>query len=212
MRSPGFLGYRRPLYCDQVLVGEQEWKPELLAEYELNPAIIYVLDSSFRIAWCNLAWDRFALENGGDGVLREQQIGRSAIDATPARLRAFYMAVYNRVLHYGEEADCVYECSSAETFRRFHMHIKRKDTPRGAFLVVMNSLILQEPHTGPDAPYDTHGLRDEHGLITMCAHCRRTQLPETTDTWVWAPELVRRMPLEVSHGICSVCFDIYYGR
>jgi hypothetical protein len=90
-----------------VLVGEQEWKPDLLAEYELNPAIIYVLDSAFRIAYCNLAWDRFALENGGNCVLRKEQIGRSAIDATPARLRPFYIAIYSRVLQYGEAADCV---------------------------------------------------------------------------------------------------------
>ena len=195
-----------------MLVGEQEWKPELSAEYELNPAIIYVLDSSFRIAYCNLAWDRFALENGGDGVLRKEQIGRSVIDATPARLRPFYLAIYRRVLQYGEEADCVYECSSPETLRRFHMHIKRKDTGKGTFLVVMNSEILEETHPAPDARYDIDGFQDDNGLITMCAHCRRTRLPQSTDTWVWAPELVRRMPPEVSHGICSVCFDIYYGR
>jgi hypothetical protein len=75
----------------------------------------------------------------------------------------------------------------------------------------MNSPILEEPHPERDAPYDTDALRDKHGLITMCTHCRRTRLPVSPDTWVWVPELVRRMPPEVSHGICSVCFDIYYG-
>jgi hypothetical protein len=32
------------------------------------------------------------------------------------------------------------------------------------------------------------------------------------DLWLWIPELVRKMPLEVSHGICSVCFYVYYEK
>ncbi|MGD1070378.1 MAG: hypothetical protein ABSB15_09580 [Bryobacteraceae bacterium] len=192
---------------------QDEWKPELLAEYEQNSAIIYVLDESFRLTYCNLAWDRFAIENGGERVLRKGQIGRSVIEATPSRLRPFYIAMYGRVLQYGEEADCVYECSSAETFRRFHMHVKRRVVPNGgSFAVVINSLVLEEPHRSPDAPYNTEALRDKNGLVTMCTHCRRTLLPQSLDTWVWAPDLVRKMPLNVSHGICPVCFDIYYGR
>jgi hypothetical protein len=192
---------------------EDTWKPELLAEYEQNPAVIYVLDSSFRLAYCNLAWDRFALENGGPGLLRGRQIGQSTIEVTPLPLRPFYTAMYGHVLEYGREADCVYECSSAETFRRFHMHVKRKNVPNGgSFLVVINSLVLEEPHQSPDIRYDTAELREKNGFVTMCTHCRRTRLPHAVDCWVWAPELVRRMPLEVSHGICSVCFDIYYGR
>jgi hypothetical protein len=32
------------------------------------------------------------------------------------------------------------------------------------------------------------------------------------EVWVWIPDLVRRMPMDVSHGICAVCFDIHYGK
>ena len=193
-------------------VREEIWKPELLVEYERNSAIIYVLDEDLRLTYCNLAWDRFALENGGENVLRKGQIGRSVIDVVPARLRPFYLRMYGRVLQSGEEADCVYECCSPETFRRFHMHVKRRMLGNGrSAIVVINSLVLEEPYVSPDVPYDTAALRDENGLVTMCTHCRRTQLPHDLDTWVWAPELVRKMPIDVSHGLCSVCFDIYYG-
>ena len=192
---------------------EAVWKPKSMAEYEENPAIIYVLDSAFCLTYCNRAWDRFALDNGGADLLRGTYLGHSAIKATPLPLRPFYTAMYGHVLEYGREADCVYECSSAETFRRFHMHVKRRVVPNGgSFAVVINSLVLEEPHRSPDAPYNTEALRDKNGLVTMCTHCRRTLLPQSLDTWVWAPDLVRKMPLNVSHGICPVCFDIYYGR
>lgn len=35
-----------------------------LARYEDDPAIVYGVDSEFRIRYCNAAWDRFAAENG----------------------------------------------------------------------------------------------------------------------------------------------------
>jgi hypothetical protein len=184
-----------------------------MAEYEENPAIIYVLDSAFCLTYCNRAWDRFALDNGGADLLRGTYLGHSAIKATPLPLRPFYTAMYGHVLQSGVEADSVYECSSAETLRRFHMHVMRKDVPNdGPFLVVVNSLLLEEPRQSQGVAYDTRALREKNGFVTMCAHCRRTRLPHAADCWVWAPGLVRSMPLEVSHGICPVCFDIYYGN
>lgn len=91
------------------------------------------------------------------------------------------------------------------------MHVARKTSPdQSPFLVVINSLVLEQAQQRPGIHYDMSALREKNGLITMCSHCRRTRLPED-DSWVWVPELVRRMPREVSHGICAVCFEIYYG-
>ena len=33
--------------------------------FESDPAVIYALDRDYRLIHCNLAWDRFALENNG---------------------------------------------------------------------------------------------------------------------------------------------------
>jgi len=115
-------------------------------------------------------------------------------------------------LRNGGEKYSMYECSSDETYRRYHMHVMRKDVPgEGPFLVVVNSLVVERPHERPRARFDLRILRGENGLITMCSHCRRVELPKVRDAWVWVPELVVKMPLDVSHGVCPVCFDIHYN-
>lgn len=96
--------------------GMNVWRPE---QFDDDPAIIFLLDSTFCLRYCNPAWDRFAKENGGYHLLRETQIGRSVIDVTPSPLRPFYSTLYQSVLDSGEETYCYYECSSDETFRRF---------------------------------------------------------------------------------------------
>ncbi len=193
-----------------ITVGEI-WNPESLSAYEESPDVIYVVDSVLNILYCNAQWDRFALSNGGRHLLRRNRIGSSIVEVTPAALRPFYGSLYARVLLEGEEAGCVYECSSPDTFRRYHMHMTRKDLlSGGSCLVIVNSLILEEPRPRPDTDVDFKTLREETGLITMCSHCRRTRIPGS-GTWVWVPDLVRKMPLEVSHGLCPVCLEIHYG-
>jgi hypothetical protein len=188
------------------------WRPELLPEFEDNAAVIYVLDSAWCLSYCNAAWDRFALENGGADLLRKKQIGRSIMEVTPAPLRRFYSTLYRRALRGGQGVDHLYECSSAERSRFFRLHVNRKQTDRGSFLIAINSLVLEEAQQRRAFRDDTQALREENGLITMCCHCRRTRIPDAEDNWVWIPDLVRRMPMHVSHGICRVCFDIHYGK
>ena len=186
--------------------------PESFAQFENDTAVIYVLNSAFDISYCNAAWDEFALKNGGAPVVRQHQIGRNALDVVPSPLRPFYETLFGSVLRNGWGKDCTYECSSDETYRRFHMHITRKDIPgKGSFLVVVNSLVIEKPHDQPNRRFDLRILRQENGLISMCSHCRRVHLPKVQDGWVWVPDLVVRMPRDVSHGLCPVCFDIHYG-
>ena len=180
-------------------------------ECENDPAIIYSLDGSFNIAGCNAAWDNFALENGGGHLVRSNQIGRNVMDVTPAPLKSFYATLFGGVLDTGVEKSCLYECSSDKVFRRFHMHVARAGAPGREFLLVVNSLVLERPHDEPafEAPYAD--LLEKNGLITMCSHCRRTRLPGDEERCVWIPRLVRETPGKVSHGICRICFELYYG-
>jgi hypothetical protein len=181
--------------------------------FENDPAVIYALNGDFRLTYCNAAWDRFAAGNGGtDDLLRDRQIGRSVLDVTPPPLRLFYAALFAGALESTAGINHIYECSSAEIQRKFHMHLHRIDEPGpGPLLLVTNSLILETPHQSPAA--DPHeSLRQPGGLITMCAHCRRTLVPDSKGLWVWIPDLVRRMPREISHGLCDVCYQVHYGK
>jgi hypothetical protein len=179
------------------------------------PAIIYVLDGALRIVYCNLAWNRFAEQNGGAHLCRDTQVGRDVLALTPEPLKPFYGQLFRSVLETGVASDWVYECSSDLQFRRFHMHVARKKPPnKPPMLFVMNSLVIEESieesHRSPGSPFSFERFRDHNGLISMCCHCRRTRLRDKENSWVWVPELVRRMPLDVSHGICPVCFDLHY--
>ena len=191
---------------------EDVWPPDPLIRFEDEPSIVYVLDSAFRLSYCNAEWDRFALENAGSHLLRKTQIGRDVMEVTPAPLRRFYSDLYLRVLQSGEETDHVYECSSDDKFRLFRMHVERKSTNRGWLLVVINSLVLEQARQDQDFRDDSQALQDENGIVTMCCHCRKTRIPNAVNSWVTIPGFVRNMPPGVSHGICSVCFDIHYAK
>jgi len=65
---------------------------------ENDPSVIYFLNLNLRIIHCNLAWDRFANQNGGQDLAREVVVGRPVMDAVPAPLRPFYDDAYDRVL------------------------------------------------------------------------------------------------------------------
>jgi hypothetical protein len=187
--------------------------PTPLLQYEDDPGIIYVIDTDFRIVYCNAAWDRFAMENGGEHLLRETQIGRSVLEVTPIALLRFYQTLYDSVIRDRERQgrDVLFECSSPDTYRRFHMHLALRQLAGGqTFLVVVNSLVIEKPYPA-DGMFRRSVLRDINGMITMCAHCRRVRIPGSIDTRVWAPDLVKEMPAEVSHDICGVCFDLHHN-
>jgi hypothetical protein len=206
---------------DRHTMDGEIWEQESWREYERDAAVIYVVDSKLRIKYCNAAWDKFASENGGERLMRESQIGCDLAEILPPPLRPYYLSLYGRVLDDGQAAHLLYECSSATTFREFHMRVMRGGTVRdGLFLVVVHSLVL-ETERDQGAGYKLEALRDANGLITMCCQCRRARIneaakhhaarPGDTEKWVWVPALVQSMPREVSHGLCRVCFDVYYG-
>jgi hypothetical protein len=182
-------------------------RPDWLAQFENEPSIVYILDSAFRLSYCNASWDRFALENGGSHLLRKTQVGIDVMEITPEPLRAFYSALYLRVLESGEETDHVYECSSGEKFRLFRMLVRRADS----HLVVINSLALEQEYQDPGFRSDSQALVDQNGIVTMCCHCRKTRILNAVDSWVRIPAFVNKMPPLVSHGICSDCFSAYYA-
>lgn len=179
-----------------------------LKNFEDDPAVIYAVNQSLRLVYCNAAWDRFALENGGLTVVRELQIGVDLLSVIPDPLRTFYLDAFERVLATGVAWDHDYECSSAERSRNFHMRV----TPppwQSQVLIVINSLIAEGPHPGTCVDSDPTALLDPHGIVTMCCHCRRSRLPSGTREWIWVPALVRDMPVNVSHGLCPVCLSTY---
>jgi hypothetical protein len=177
---------------------------------ENDPAVIYVVDSALRLVYCNAAWDRFAVQNGGPELIRQNTIGDSVLDAIPEELRGFYAEGYARAKQSATPWEHDYECSSAQLYRLFHMRVMALPN---SLLLVENSLRVEKAHDSEDRPIFARDktYSDDHGIIAMCAHCRRTRRAGHAMEWHWVPDYVSDPPEQVSHGLCKNCRAFYFG-
>jgi len=179
---------------------------------EHDSAVIYMLDRSLCITYCNWAWDYFAESNQAESERREFQMGRSVLEVIPGVLRPFFEERYRTVMESGKPFEHDYECSSAELYRVFRM--RAYPLPKEDGLVVVNSLVIERPHD-PErkvlAPRDGQWSRPD-GTVEMCCHCRRTRRISQPDVWDWVPLHIAEPPERISHGMCNVCLNLYYPR
>jgi hypothetical protein len=180
--------------------------------FDLDPAVIYILDSDLRIRYCNPAWDQFALANNGASLTGPNVLGSSWPEAIPLSLRDFYLGAVARVWESGQPWEHDFDCPSPNVERRFHMRIAPLEAGVARSpLLVANSLIAETPHSGPLEDPDPARFRQEDGMIVMCCHCRRTQCPDHTGTWLWVPGFLQDLPARVSHGLCALCLQLHYS-
>jgi hypothetical protein len=169
--------------------------------YDHNESVIYLLDADLRISRCNSAWDRFAVANSGEDVIRAKVVGRSVMDVVPAVLQDFYRIAYENVRKARREWWHVFECSSPSVLRHFHMRI----LPSGGGGLVTISTLIDEAAADVSESPSIHDVVDEDGIATMCAHCRRVQRIHRPDIWIWAPELLIRGKVLTRPGLCDFC-------
>jgi hypothetical protein len=171
--------------------------------------VICVVDADLSISYCNPAWDRFALQNGGQSALSSLVVNRSLREFIPEPLRRFYDDVFSRARTGSVSFD--YECSSPELYRSFRMQVMYLKQYGG--FAFINSLRLEHTyHIAGDAAFTPESFAHETaaGFIVMCCHCRRTRRHEGENVWDWVPEHLKRPPLTVSHGICPTCAAYFY--
>lgn len=208
-------GARRhgPWYSERVQV-DAAFLPLLspfdLGELDRRGDTAFAVSGSLRLAYHNAAWDRFARENGAPWSPGAWGIGASIVEAIPEVLRPFYDQLFARARNEGAPVDHDYECSTPEAIRKLRMRVY--PLPREGWLVV-SSFVSEQP-TPPVHPASAAIYRTEHGLIVMCAHCRRVRRTDASagETWDWVPGWVARPPAETSHGLCSPCVDHHYPR
>ena len=106
-----------------------------------------------------------------------------------------------------------YECSSPQSYRRFHQLLY--PLGGGAGILVVNSLFIERPHDEQKRP--AREPSDEvylaaNEFFTQCAHCRRMRRADSDDVWDWVPGYVENFPPNTSHGFCPTCFAYFYER
>jgi len=187
---------------------------ELLESFKL-PAlqetqdIVYGLWPDFSLAFTNAAWAKFAASNGGEPAVSEQwSLGRNILDAIPQPLKAFYESHYRNCLSLERPWEHVYECSSPDALRMFHM--TALPVGKGEGILVINSLRIETPIDRETAEPSETTYRNRHGMLVQCAHCRRFRRAASATTWDWVTDWVRSRQENVSHGICEPCLGFYY--
>jgi hypothetical protein len=184
----------------------------LLAALELESGSAYVISPSLRVTYANSAWSRFAILNGAPFLASVAAGSLDVMLATSAPLRPYYRDAFARLLAGEGVWTHVYECSSAEVFRIFAMHIY--PLPDHAGLIATNSLVVErahdpttrDPHLGLVSTY-----LQESGLIVQCSHCRRIRRTGVPESWDWVPDWVESCPRNTSHGLCQPCLEYHYG-
>lgn len=171
---------------------------------------IAVLNRESRILWVNVAWKRFARENGA--VLDES--GASAwgpgalyLAGMPAALVDEVAARFERVLRTGEPFVEEYLCSSPDRYREYRMRVLPVERRQ---LLCEHTLVRVEDAGSAAREPREQEYRTEHGFICMCANCGRTK--RLDGQWQWIPSWAAAPPRESSHGLCASCFSYYYGE
>ena len=176
---------------------------------EDGTSVIFCLNPDLIITYCNPAWDRFAVQNGGQALCRPYPIGRCILDSISGPDRDYFAKRFRETLNQSEPWERDYECSTADVYRKMRMRVLPMQAVRA--LIVINSLLVEHPHQiAATAPLE-EAYRTEHGLIVMCANCRRTRrIDPNVQIWDWVPRFVQDMPLNITHGICASCREFYY--
>lgn len=176
---------------------------------DADPTVCFALDAQLRLVYCNPAWDRFALENGGSQLVSEQVIGRSILQGTSTDLTDFYRTLFTKALITQRPISHDFHCSSPEQERLMRMDVKPLRT--SPMVLVGCSVRVENPHHGSAPPIERL-YRDGSGFLTMCSNCRRSRrVGIKPDTWDWIPAFVEKMPDLVTHGLCTLCLEYYYG-
>jgi DNA-binding NarL/FixJ family response regulator len=178
---------------------------------ERSKDIIFMVDSQLTITYCNPAWDKFAIANGGEEVVGALVLGTDLMRVIPESLHDFYSDVFERCQLRQSTFDFDYECSSAEQYRLDHMTIL--PLRRSGELAIVNSVRVERIHGAQCPALSSEDVYfNVHGMLTVCSHCRRTRRQDIPDVWDWVPAFLQTRKWKISHGMCPVCVSYFYSH
>lgn len=174
--------------------------------FENNPSACYTLGADLEITYCNPAWNHFAAENGGRGLLAESVLNRPLFEFFTPVMRDYYAGLFFRARHKREMQCQEYECSSPELFRSFQMQIY----PLKNGFAVINSLHVKKAHAQQGLqPADDLYLQS-NDFVRICSNCRRTCRNDESGQWDWVPAYLNPDRKNITHGICAACLEYFY--
>ncbi len=177
---------------------------------ERSKDVIFMVDAKMRITYCNPAWDKFALANGGEDVVAARIVGTDLMCVIPAPLRDLYNEMFQRCREQHRTFDFDHECSSAEVYRLLHTNVLPLN--RVGDLAFINSIRVERTHGLERPRVDPADIYiSAHGIISMCSHCRRSRRQDASGVWDWVPAFLQTREWKISHGVCPVCLSYFHS-
>lgn len=173
--------------------------------------IIYGLSDDFKLIYYNEAFLNFAQNNSTENINTISPIGLDFTSILPTVLKDFYLNNLKATLSKGTVWHHDYECSSDTTFRLFNLSAYPLKDKSG--ILIVNKIRIEEQiskHKLADHKPLEKIYTHETGFINQCSNCRSIQRVDDTTKWDWVSSWVKKMPANVSHNICPVCFDYYW--
>jgi hypothetical protein len=173
-----------------------------------------VLDSKFKFLYCNSAWDRFYLENGGSGGhLASQVVGSSIFEVVPAVLEEFYKSLFESAISSSQSKEFYFQCSSPSEYRLHRMTL----LPSVGGLIVAydqrESYKIDQEGIFIKNKVDRRELerqfRSDDGSVVMCSHCRKARTSDPSKAWHFVADFLERPPEAVSHALCDLCWEYH---
>lgn len=195
---------------------EKEKPPRSFGTFKLQSLeayrnTIYVLSSELRMLYFNPGWIRF-YEKNNDGIPPTgAKIGDHVLDAMRGPEKHYYEELFLKALNEKVTLEHYYECNTPDLLRIYVQEIHPLDEGEG--LLVENHIRLEMEME--EAGRMAQKLLNERylnadGYYTQCSNCRKTQRAMPSGEWDRVPTLVEKMPPNVSHSICPLCFDRYW--
>lgn len=187
----------------------------LLGDFELDslekhPGTIFGVWANGDLAYFNPGWFDFAAANHGEPAISTAwPIGTSLQKAIPEPLQPFFKQGYEGCLAEDHPWEHVYECSSPDLYREFHMMVFPLRMSEG--LLVVNSLHIERSQDRKGLPPSLERYLTTDQLIRQCCLCRRVSRNDNPRIWDWVAEWVETIPACTTHTICETCFGFYYA-
>jgi hypothetical protein len=175
-----------------------------------DASVTYGLFPDFRLGYLNAAYERFAVENGGERILTDWELGADVLSAVSGRIHDFYADAFRGVLAHGQPWEQTYHCHSPDRYRTYRMRVLPLQGGKGLLVVHSNVADLPYPEKASDASVDDARYQDENGLVKQCAHCRRVRRVAPPAGWEWVASFVAHAPSNATHTLCELCADYYY--
>jgi len=189
--------------------------------FDAEPSPSCVLDGDGVIVAVNAAWDAFARANGGaDSVQSTGIVGRRWLDAIAGtEPRRLAVEAFREALASAQRPS--EDGTPAAQHHRLHCNapmlargIDARFVPLlleggGVRVLVTYTTVVEHPIV-PAGAGTFERFRDPNGMVRQCSGCRRVAEP-LTGMFRFVPSFLEDPPDRVSHTICAICMDLWYG-